>query len=155
MRQEDRRVRDLFLAQDLLSGADMEKIAARLHAAKAWDTQSVLIHYDNRLANLLVDGGEVTLVDWGLAYAGIGLPQELIKVTEAPPASPEHSPMTAFLEGYGLAAGERAGAIARGTLMLVLDGLAMSCAWARADELTYLSGIRGWLQSIRKICDGW
>jgi hypothetical protein len=63
--------------------------------------------------------------------------------------------MTAFLEGYGLAAEKRAEAVARGTLMLVLDGLAMSCSWAEADAPFYLRGIRGWLQSIKQICDRW
>ena len=75
--QQARRIRDLFLAQEILSGTELEKIAAQLEAAKHWGTQSVLIHYDNRLANLMVDDEEMTLVDWGLAYAGIGLPQEL------------------------------------------------------------------------------
>jgi hypothetical protein len=155
-----RRVRDLFLAQGIISGADLEKIAARLEAAKRWGTQSFLIHYDNRLANLIVNGEAVTLVDWGLAYAGIGLPQELIKVTEAPPAASEHDPMAAFLKGYGVAEQEWSEVTARATLMLVLDGLAMSYAWAGdstalADGSALLGGIRGWLQSIRRICDAW
>lgn len=151
--QEERSIRDLFLAQSLLSRVDLEKIAARLEAAKNWGTQSVLIHYDNRLANLIVEDREITLIDWGLAYAGIGLPQELIKVTEAPPASPEYSPMSAFLQGYGVAEEEWAEAIERGRLMLVLDGLAMSYAWAGASDPNYLGGIRGWLQSIKNFCD--
>jgi hypothetical protein len=151
--QQARAVRDLFLTQGFISGVELEKIATRLEAAKHWGTQSVLIHYDNRLANLIVDKVDVTLVDWGLAYAGIGLPQELIKVTEAPPASGEPEPIFAFLEGYGLAKGEWSEAIERATLMLVLDGLAMSYAWA--GDFTLLGGIRGWLQSIRKICDAW
>ena len=115
----------------------------------------MLTHYDNRLANLIVDGADVTLVDWGLAYAGIGLPQELIKVTEAPPVSHGTSPMSAFLEGYGLAESEHAEAIRRGTLMLVLDGLAMSYSWASAHAPAYLRGIRRWLSSIKRICDSW
>jgi hypothetical protein len=162
-----RRVRDLFLAQGIVSGADLEKIAARLEAAKRWSTRSVLIHYDNRLANLIVDGEAVVIVDWGLAYAGIGLPQEMIKVTEAPPAPPEHDLMAAFLQGYGVAEQEWPEVTARATLMLVLDGLAMSYAWAGdsaaladdsvalADGSALLRGIRRWLQSIRRICDAW
>ena len=43
--------------------------------------------------------------------------------------------------------------IERGTLMLVLDGLAMSYAWAGSDDPAHLGGIRGWLQSIKNICD--
>lgn len=130
--------------------------------------QPVLVHYDNRLANLIVDGEDMTLVDWGLAYAGIGLPQELIKVTEAPPASPPHDPMSAFLQGYGLPASAWDEAIDRGTLMLVLDGLAMSYAWALdlaaispanstgpSGNQGSLAGIRGWLQSIHRICSSW
>ncbi|HYN87680.1 MAG TPA: phosphotransferase, partial [Ardenticatenaceae bacterium] len=151
--QEERAVRDLFLSQGIISSVELEKIATQLDAAKNWGTQSVLVHYDNRLANLIVDGGEVTLVDWGLAYAGIGLPQELIKVTEAPPASPEHAPLSAFLQGYGLAEEEWTQASERGTLMLVLDGLAMSYSWA--GNPAYLGGIRGWLQSIKRICRRW
>jgi hypothetical protein len=151
--RQARAVRDLFLAQGIISGADLEKIASRLEAAKHWGTRPVLTHYDNRLANLIVDKDEVTLVDWGLAYAGIGLPQELIKVTEAPPASGEPEPIHAFLEGYGLAEAEWSKVMERATLMLVLDGLAMSYVWA--GDATLVGGIRSWLQSIRRISDAW
>lgn len=167
-----RSVRDLYLAQQITTAADLAKVAARLEAARRWDVQPVLVHYDNRLANLMVDvtgeGEALTLVDWGLAYAGIGLPQELIKVTEAPHAAPPHDPMAAFLEGYGVPPSEWAEAIDRGTLMLVLDGLAMSYAWAEdlaanssanptlpSSYHGSLAGIRGWLQSIHRICAGW
>jgi len=157
-------IRDLYLAQGIATAADLAKVAARLEAAKRWDVQPVLVHYDNRLANLIVDGETMTLVDWGLAYAGIGLPQELIKVTEAPPAPPPHDPMAAFLQGYGVPAAEWAEVIDRGTLMLVLDGLAMSYAWALdlvanpalpSSNQGSLGGIRGWLQSIHRICAAW
>jgi hypothetical protein len=43
--------------------------------------------------------------------------------------------------------------MARATLMLVLDGLAMSYAWA--DDTALVGGIRSWQQSIRTICDAW
>lgn len=167
-----RSVRDLYLAQAIVTEADLAKVAARLEAAKRWDVQPVLVHYDNRLANLIIDtkgngeadGETMTLVDWGLAYAGIGLPQELIKVTEAPPASPPHDPMAAFLQGYGVPTSEWAEMTDRGTLMLVLDGLAMSYAWALdlatghavpSSRHGSLTGIRGWLQSIHRICAAW
>ncbi|HYN87252.1 MAG TPA: phosphotransferase, partial [Ardenticatenaceae bacterium] len=55
--QEERAVRDLFLIQDIISSVELEKIATQLDAAKSWGTQSVLVHYDNRLANLIVDSG--------------------------------------------------------------------------------------------------
>ena len=152
---EEQAVRDLFFAQGILSENELDKIESQLNAAKSWGIEPVLIHYDNRLANLIVDDQEITLVDWGLAYAGIGLPQELIKVTEAPDASAEPTPMHAFLEGYGLAEKDWPEAIERGMLMLLLDGFAMSYAWAKDDVAANLVGIRNWLTSIKRISDNW
>ncbi len=143
---------DRLLVHGILSSPDMAQIADRLHVAKGWETQSVLVHYDNRLSNLMVEGDEVTLLDWGLAYAGIGLPQELIKVTEAPPASVEHDPVRAFLKGYGLAEAEWDETIERSRLMLVLDGLAMASAWIETDDPVYLNGVHQWLRSIKRLC---
>ncbi|HLY64932.1 MAG TPA: phosphotransferase [Chloroflexota bacterium] len=150
---DDVAVRDALLGQGIVSTAHLERIAAQLETAKGWGTEPVLVHYDNRLANLVVEGNRIALVDWGLSYAGIGLPQELVKVTEAPDAPPPYLPMHAFLEGYGVPEGDWPVAIERGTLMLVLDGLMMTHSWASADTESYLGGIRGWLTSIRRICD--
>jgi hypothetical protein len=151
--REARKVRALFLEQGLISGTELDKIAAKLNASKGWTVQSVLTHYDNRLDNLILDGEEVTLVDWGLAYAGVGIRQELIKLFETEPYSMENPRVAAFLHGYGLPADECAAAIEGGKLMLALDGLVMSYGWAK--DSAGLPGIRGWLRTIMKICDEW
>jgi len=150
---EQRRVREILLGQGIIGWAEMEKIAAQLQTAKGWPVQSVLVHYDNRLDNLLVDGERVTLLDWGLAVAGVGIEQELIKLFEVASTSIDDPLLAAFLEGYGLPGAARATVIAGGKLMLVLDGLAMSYGWA--DEPGRMEGIRAWLRTIKGICDGW
>jgi hypothetical protein len=131
----------------------MDKIAGQLHAAKGWPVESVLVHYDNRLDNLVVDGAQISLLDWGLAFTGIGVAQELIKLFETAPLSMENPRVAAFLHGYGLAEDACINAIERGKLMLILDGLAMSYGWA--GDLDRIGGIRAWLHTIKQICDEW
>ena len=67
--------------------------------------------------------------------------------------SMENPRVAAFLQGYGLAVEECSAATEGGKLMLVLDGLVMSYGWA--NDPTRLQSIRGWLRSIKNICDEW
>jgi hypothetical protein len=150
---EQRRVREILLDQGIIGWAELEKVAAQLQTARDWPVQSVLVHYDNRLDNLLVDGERVTLLDWGLAVAGVGIEQELIKLFEVASTSTDDPLLAAFLDGYGLPGAAWETAIAGGKLMLVLDGLAMSYSWV--DEPGRMKGIRAWLRTIKGICDGW
>jgi hypothetical protein len=153
MNQDAHRIKTLFLAQGIISQRELDKIAGQFHAAKGWPVESVLVHYDNRLDNLMVDGTQISLLDWGLAFAGIGVAQELIKLFETAPLSMENPRVAAFLYGYGLAEGACMNAIERGKLMLILDGLAMSYGWA--GDAARVAGIRAWLHTIKQICDEW
>lgn len=152
-RPEDERVLDLFLAQGIVTERDLAVVESKVREAQEWPVRSVLTHYDNRLDNLVVDDAGITVLDWGLSLAGIGIHQELIKLFETEPPSLESPRVAAFLRGYGLSEPESVEAIEGGKLMLVLDGLAMSYAWANDPHL--LGGIRGWLQTIRRICRAW
>jgi hypothetical protein len=153
MHQDARSIKALFLAQGIITQRELDKIAGQLHAAKAWPVQSVLVHYDNRLDNLMVNGAQISLLDWGLAFAGIGVAQELIKLFETAPLSMENPWVAAFLHGYGLAGDACTDAIEGGKLMLNLDGLAMSYGWASDPDR--IGGIRSWLHTIKRICDEW
>jgi hypothetical protein len=153
MRGEERRVQALFLAQEIISERELDKIAAKLDEAKAWQVYSVLTHYDNRLDNLMVNGKNVMLLDWGLAYAGIGIRQELIKLFEVAPTSLADPNVAAFLRGYGLVLEQWEEVLEGAKLMLILDGLSMSYGWA--DDPGRIEGIRAWLRTIKNICDEW
>lgn len=153
MSDEERRVQGLFLAQEIIGARELDKIAAKLNEAKGWQVDSVLTHYDNRLDNLIVNGEAVMLLDWGLAYAGIGIRQELIKMFEIAPTSLADPYVAAFLRGYGLALEQWDEVLEGAKLMLILDGLSMSYGWA--DDPDRIGGIRGWLRTIKNICDEW
>jgi hypothetical protein len=152
-RVEDQKVLDLLLAQRIVTEADLAAVAEKVLEAQEWPVRSVLTHYDNRLDNLVVDRDGITLLDWGLSLAGIGIAQELIKVFEVAPVSMKDPRVAAFLHGYGLSEPECLEAIEGGKLMLVLDGLAMSYGWA--DQPDLLHGIRAWLHTVKRICGTW
>jgi hypothetical protein len=151
--KEGQNVRALFLAQGIISPRELTKIVAKVEAAKGWPVESVLTHYDNRLDNLIVDGETVTVLDWGLAFAGIGIRQELIKLFEIAPTSLADPHVAAFLRGYGLTRDQAEEAVEKAKLMLILDGLVMSYGWANDPD--WLGGIRAWLQTIKGLCDEW
>jgi len=153
-RPEDERVLDLFLAQGIVTERDLAVVESKVREAQEWPVRSVLTHYDNRLDNLVVDDADrITVLDWGLSLAGIGIQQELIKLFETEPFSMKSPIVAAFLHGYGLSEPECVQAIEGGKLMLVLDGLAMSHGWA--DQPDLLEGIRAWLHTVKNICSGW
>ena len=152
-RPEDQRVLDLLLAQDIVSERDFAALASRVCEAQRWPVTSVLTHYDNRAENLVVEAGEITVLDWGLSLAGIGISQELIKLFETEPTSMESPRVAAFLHGYGLSHSEGLEAIDKGKLMLVLEGLGMSYGWADNDDR--LEGIRSWLKTVKRYCSAW
>lgn len=144
---------DQLLAQDLVDEADLGRVEARIREAQTWPVRPRLTHYDNRLDNVMVDGDRITVLDWGLAFSGIGIAQELIKIFETAPTSIEDSRVAAFLDGYGLTRAEGIEAIEDGKLMLVLDGIAMASGWAgRADRL---GGVRGWLTTTKHLSAEW
>ena len=149
----NREALDLFLAQDVVTEQDLATVAAKVGEAREWPIRSVLTHYDNRLDNLVVDEGRITVLDWGLSFAGVGIAQELIKLFETAPMSMQNPRVAAFLHGYGLSERECQQAIEDGKLMLVLDGLAMSYGWVGDPER--LEGIRAWLRTVRRICAAW
>ncbi len=152
-RPEDEKVLDLFLAQDIVTERDLAAVASKVREAQEWPVRSVLTHYDNLLNNLVVDAGRITVLDWGLSLAGIGIQQELIKLFQTEPTSMESPRVAAFLRSYGLSEPECVEAIEGGKLMLVLDGLAMSYGWA--DDPDRLDGIRAWLRTVKRICGTW
>jgi hypothetical protein len=116
----------LLLAQRNVTERDLSTLAAKVLHARGWPVRSVLTHYDNRLDNLIVDHGAITVLDRGLSPAGTGIAQEVIKLFESGPMSMQNPRVAAFLRGYGLTDRECERAIGDGQLMLVLDGLAMS-----------------------------
>ena len=144
---------DLLLAQDVVSERDFSALASKVRDAQGWPVTSVLTHYDNRAENLVVEAGEITMLDWGLSLAGIGISQELIKLFETEPTSMESPRVAAFLHGYGLSHGESVEAIEKGKLMLVLEGLGMSYGWA--DNEDRLDGVRSWLTTVKRYCSAW
>ncbi|QGN34416.1 phosphotransferase [Microlunatus sp. Gsoil 973] len=152
-RPEDARVLDFLLSQHIVSESDLARVAAGVRSASSWTVDSVLTHYDNRLNNLVINNAAVTMLDWDLSCAGIGLPQEMIKLFESGPASMDNPRVAAFLHGYGLSDAEADEAIDAGKLMLVMDGLAMSHGWV--DQPYRLGGVRGWLQTVRNISSIW
>jgi Phosphotransferase enzyme family len=154
IRPESQRVVELFLAQGIVDEHDLATVAAKVREAQSWPVTSVLTHYDNRLDNLVIDaGGNITMLDWGLSLAGIGISQELIKLFETEETSMESPRVAAFLHGYGLSYPESVEAIEAGKLMLVLDGLGMSYGWADVPER--LDGIRAWLRTVKRLCTAW
>ena len=152
-RPEDLRVLDVLLAQAIVTEHDLATLAAKVREAQDWPVRSVLTHYDNRAENLVVDAAGITVLDWGLSLAGVGISQELIKLFETEPTSMTSPRVAAFLHGYGLSHTECEEAIERGKLMLVLDGLAMSYGWV--ENPARLEGIRAWLRTVKRICAGW
>jgi hypothetical protein len=95
----------------------------------------------------------LSLLDWGLAFAGIGIRQELIKLFEVAPTSADDPRVAAFLRGYGLLDSEGREGVEGGKLMLLLDGIAMCYGWA--DNPDRLDGIRNWLCTVKRIADVW
>ncbi|SFH05363.1 Phosphotransferase enzyme family protein [Actinopolymorpha cephalotaxi] len=167
-RPEDQKVLDLFLAQGIVTEGDLAQVTAKAREAQEWPVASVLTHYDNRLDNLVVDAGDtgdsddpdhaddagrITVLDWGLSLAGIGIRQELIKLFQTEPTSVESPRVAAFLSGYGLSHGEAVEAVEDGKLMLVMDGLGMSYGWAGDPDR--LDGIRAWLRTVARLCRDW
>ena len=152
-RPEDEKVLTFLLAQKIVTESDLATVAAKVREAQEWPVRSVLTHYDNRLDNLVVDADRITVLDWGLSLAGIGIQQELIKLFETEPTSMQSPRVAAFLHSYGLSHSECVDAIEGGKLMLVLDGLGMSYGWA--DRPDRLNGVRGWLQTVKGICASW
>ena len=155
-RPEDQKALDLFLAQGIVTEKHLARVAARVREAQEWPVTSVLTHYDNRLENLVVEAagaGRVTVLDWGLSLAGIGIAQELIKLFQTEPTSVESPRVAAFLRGYGLSYAEAVKAVEDGKLMLVLDGLGMSYGWAGDPDR--LDGIRAWLRTVSRLCREW
>lgn len=152
-RSEDARVLDLLLRQRIVTERDLAAVESRVREAQSWPVSSVLTHYDNRLDNLVVDGDTVTVLDWGLSCAGIGIPQEMVKLFESGTMSMSNPRVAAFLHGYGLSDGECQEAIEGGKLMLVLDGLAMSHGWA--DQPGRHDAVRAWLRTVKRISSTW
>jgi hypothetical protein len=152
-RPEDEKVLDVLLDQRILSERDLTTVESKVREARDWPVGSALTHYDNRLDNLVVDAGRITVLDWGLSLAGIGIRQELIKLFETEPTSMESPRVAAFLAGYGLSHSEGVAAVQDAKLMLVLDGIAMSYGWVGDPDR--LGGIRGWLHTVKKICQEW
>src|SRR5262245_9124238 len=72
-RPEDARVLDVLLGQRIVSEDDLATVVTMVREAQAWPVDSVLTHYDNRLDNLVVDADTVTVLDWDLSCAGIGI----------------------------------------------------------------------------------
>lgn len=142
-----------MLAQRIVTERHLAAVAAKVREAQRWPVESVLTHYDNRLDNIVVEADEITVLDWDLSHAGIGIQQELIKLFETGPMSMENPRVAAFLRGYGLSEPECVEAIEAGTLMLVLDGLTMSYGWA--DQPDRLDGIRAWLRTVERISGAW
>lgn len=95
-RPDDARVLDFLLKQHIVTERDLATVATRVHDAATWTVDSVLTHYDNR-ANLMINNSTVTMLDWGLSCAGIGIRQEMIKLFESGPASMANPRMAAFL----------------------------------------------------------
>lgn len=152
-RPEDEKVLDLILAQRIVTERDLAAVEAKVREARTWPAKSVLTHYDNRMDNVVADGDAITMLDWGLALAGIGVEQELIKLFEVAPTDATDPRVAAFLDGYGLTHDEAKHAVEGGKLMLVLDGLGMSYGWAAQPDM--LGGIRGWLQTIKRLSSAW
>ncbi|MET9023799.1 phosphotransferase [Actinopolymorpha sp. NPDC004070] len=158
-RPEDQKVLDLFLAQGIVTENDLALVTAKVREAQEWPVRSVLTHYDNRLDNLVVEAsgagnaGRITVLDWGLSLAGIGIRQELIKLFETEPTSVDSPRVAAFLSGYGLSHAEAVETVEDGKLMLVMDGLGMSYGWAGDPDR--LDGIRAWLRTVTRLCREW
>ncbi|HZC26721.1 MAG TPA: phosphotransferase [Actinopolymorphaceae bacterium] len=152
-RPEDRKVLDLLLSQGIVTERDFETLESKVREAQEWPVRSALTHYDNRLDNLVVDAGQITVLDWGLSLAGIGTRQELIKLFETGLMSMENPRVAAFLHGYGLSEPACVEAIEGAKLMLVLDGVAMSYGWAERPER--LGGVEAWLRTVKRICGTW
>lgn len=152
-RPEDARVLDFLLSQHIVTEHDLATVATTVQGAASWTVDSVLTHYDNRVNNLVITNDTVTVLDWDLSCAGIGLPQEMIKLFESGPASMDNPRVAAFLHGYGLSDAEAQKAIDSGRLMLVMDGLAMAHGWA--DQPQRRGAVRGWLQTIKSISSTW
>lgn len=152
-RAEDEKALNFLLAQGIVTEHDLAVVEAKLRDAQKWPVTSVLTHYDNRLANLVVDADRITVLDWGLSLAGIGIAHELVKLFETEPASMESPRVAAFLHGYGLSERECIAAIEDAKLMLVLDGLAMSYGWVNDPDR--LGGLRAWLSTVKRISSAW
>lgn len=150
---ENAKTLDQLLAQDLATERDLARVEARVREARTWPVRPRLTHYDNRLDNVMVDGDRIAVLDWGLAFSGIGITQELIKIFESAPTTLDDARVAAFLSGYGLTRNEALDAVEGGKLMLVLDGLAMASGWAgRPDRL---GGVRGWLSTVKRLSAEW
>lgn len=152
-RSEDARTLDLLLGQGVVTERDLASVVAKVREAQSWPVCSVLTHYDNRLDNLVVDRETVTVLDWDLSCAGIGIAQEMIKLFESGAMSMSNPRVAAFLHGYGLSDGECQKAIDDGKFMLVLDGLAMSRGWAEQPHRH--DAVRGWLRTVKTISSTW
>ena len=152
-RPEDEKALNFLLAQGIVTERDVAVVESKVREAQEWPVRSVLTHYDNRLANLVVDADGITVLDWGLSLAGIGIQQELIKIFESEPASMESPRVAAFLRAYGLSERECLAAIEDAKLMLVLDGLAMSYGWVSDPDR--LGGVRAWLSTVKKFASAW
>lgn len=135
-----------FLAENILDAGHFAKILAHVEAAKQWNVAPVLVHYDNRTENVCVAGDRVVLMDWGLTIAGIGLPQEMVKVSGS-------ENKQAFLDGYGMPVSQRVDVLKQRDLFLVLEGLAL-CRLAVEDNAP-LGALRHWFESIARIISPW
>lgn len=121
---------EFLLSQHIVTEHDLATVAASVQGAASWTVDSVLTHYDNRVNNLVINNDTVTVLDRDLSCAGIGIPQELIKLFESGPANMDNPRVAAFLHSYGLSDAEADEAIDGAKLMLVMDGLATSHGWA-------------------------
>ncbi len=140
------RIRTRFLAEGVLDEGHFAKIAAHVDAAERSSTVPVLVDYDNRTENLCLGGEGVVVMDWGLAMSGIGLAQEMVKIS-----GPENK--QAFLDGYGIPLAERADVLKQRDQLLVLEGLAL-CRLAVGDNVP-VGALRHWFESIARITSSW
>lgn len=144
---------DSFLVNnEIISGRQRETISARLNEMYTWTFDPVLTHGNLAPKNAIVDAtNRVHLIDWGTAGAHRGVHLELSEIMTW---EPDEKYVKAFLDGYGLSAGDLI-EIQRDVDTLILLRLLDSIRWAaeRRADWRNVSFVKHCLSKLPKFCE--
>jgi thiamine kinase-like enzyme len=141
--------RDTILSRKIIDKRELSLIHEKLSELQEWDQEPTLCHLDLRPCNSIIDGTEITVIDWGMARADAGIVAELGAFMSCG-IQPSMDHCTALLDGYGVAPDRISELIEKAKLIVIENALLAARDLADSPGTEAKTWLDIWLKIIKK-----